>query len=182
MYWKLAEEQKEEAKRFGELIVGLGYEWFEKFKKENTWRSKLLLNWCRISKEFPEINEKRQEFVEIDKALKEKDYENKIKWKMSSWKAKFIEEHLIDQYSESKVKYRIFKEFSISVRGNDDEVLVIWIPFIATWFYWTKFWQSIEIKKSLNPTYFERILTNIPRYNWTDEIDSNSPKFNKSAF
>lgn len=178
----LTEEEKAEAKRFGELITNLWYEEFEKFKKENSWRSKLLLNWCRISKNFPELNEKRKEFIDVDIALKQVEYENKIKGKMNIWKSKFIEEHLIDQYNEKKVKYRIFKDFSISIRWKDDEIVTIWIPFIANWFYWTKFWQSIEIKKSLNPTYFERILKNIPRYNWTDEIDSNSPKYNKSAF
>ena len=78
MFSTLTEEEQAEAKRFGELITNLWYEELEKFKKENSWRSKLLLNWCRISKNFPELHKKRQEFIEIDVALKQAEYENKI--------------------------------------------------------------------------------------------------------
>ena len=182
MFSKLSEEEIKEAKEFWEKICSLWYENFEKYKKENKWRAKLLLNWCRICKNFPELNKKREEYVAVDVILNQSKYEDKIRWKMNSWKWKFIEEHMIESWLEKNVKYRIFRQFQTESWNEKDEYLIVWIPFTAMSFYWTKFWQWIEVKKSLNPVYFEWILKNIPKYNWNDEVSSNSPKYNKSAF
>ena len=88
---ELTEQEKKDAVAFMQSASNMTYEEFNQFKKENTWWSDLLLNWCRIRKDYPELNTIREtRFVLPDKQKKWEANKNKILAEMSRKKAQFV--------------------------------------------------------------------------------------------
>lgn len=175
---ELTEEEKQEAVDFMKFISEFSYEEFENYKKISTWWYRKLLNWCRIRHEYPELNEiwnKKFRIPSIEK--KQKQNKKEIEKKMSIYKNQFINEHLIDPESVSHVKFRIVHHNY----ANNDEYMVLWIPFwwlslpYPKFGYWFVFWRSecpdlfdewIQIKEMRFDGSAD-VYSNIERYNRT---------------
>ena len=175
---ELTEKEKKDAVEFMKSVSNMTYDEFTQWKKENTWWSELLLNWCRIQNDYPELKKIWQErFVAPDR---EKRYEKNKKDKLSemSWKkATFIAEHFIpeNEVKNENFKYRIIHRTKV----KNDECLVLAIPFDASSLMVPKFWASVEIYKSQCPEFYDEILEKYKEYDGTAVCTSYSEKYNK---
>ena len=184
---ELTEQDKKDAVEFMKSIANMTYEEFDSWKKENTWWFNLLLNWCRIRKDYPELNEIREtKFVLPDKQKKREANKNKILAEMSRKKAQFVKDHFISENDmeaketenwkeENKFRYRIIHYTKVEW----DECLVLAIPYDAMNLMVPKFWASVEIYKSQCPEFFEEVKHTYKRYDWTAVCTSNAEKYNK---
>lgn len=181
---ELTEKEKKEAVSFMEWIAQMTYEEFEQWKKENTWWSDLLLNWCRIRKDYPELNTIREtRFVLPDKQKKRARNKSLILAEMSRKKAQFFAENLIpedeanavDENKEKRIRFRIIHHTKL----KDDESVMLAIPFDSINLMVPKFWASVEVYKSQCPEFFEEILNTYKKYDWTALCSSNAEKYNK---
>lgn len=167
----ITDQQEKEAVNFIEWVFDLWYKQFDEFKKQNSWRWQLLLNWCIIGKKYPKYWEKRQkEFVQPDREKRRNENESKYKKDMSIATNKFIKEHMINECDFKNVKYKIIHESEDSVH--------IAIPFTAQNIATAKFGGWIIVYKNDCPKFFEEILTNYKKYDWNVELYSNSTKYN----
>lgn len=168
----LTVEEKEEAIWFIKLVLEMWYDKFNEYKKSNRyWRK--LLNWCRIRKEYPELNKEWEEkFVKPDKEKKIKENEENLIIRIAINKSKFIKEHLIENSNINDVKYYLIKEEV----GEDNQVL-IWIPFSHSNLTVNKFGYSIWVNQKYYPNRYKDIISNYPRYTGEANVYSNSPKY-----
>lgn len=175
---ELTEQEKKDAVAFMKSASEMTYEEFAEWKKENTWWSDLLLNWCRIRKDYPELNTIWEtKFVLPDKQKKWEANKNKIIAEMSRKKAQFIVEHFIpeEEAKRGDFKYRIIHHTKVKW----DECLVLAIPFDAMGLMVPKFWASVEIYKSQCPSLFDETLKTFKRYDGTAVCTSYSERYNK---
>lgn len=184
LFRELTEQDKKEAVSFMEWIAQMTYEEFEQWKKENTWWSDLLLNWCIIRKDYPELNTIREtRFVLPDKKKKREKNKNLILAEMSRKKAQFFADNLIpeeeinaeDDKWEKRIRFRIIHYTKL----KDDECVMLAIPFDSVNLMIPKFWASVEIYKSQSPEFFNDILHTYKKYDWTAVCSSNAEKYNK---
>lgn len=176
---ELTEKEKSEAVSFMEWVAQMTYEEFEQWKKENTWWTETLLNWCRIRKDYPELNTIREtRFVLPDKQKKREKNKKNIIAQMSKNKAMFISTNLIDEEEAKDIKFKLIH--------HDyawwDEYITLAIPFTWTSLPVCKFGAWIQIYKSQCPELFTDLLTNTWRYDWTPECRSNAERYNKNLY
>lgn len=173
---ELTEQEKKEAVSFMEWIAQMTYEEFEQWKKENTWWSDLLLNWCRIRKDYPELNTIREtRFVMPDKQKKREKNDYEIRAKMSRNKAILANEHLLDENQANDMTYKIIHYNKLWW----DECVTIAIPYTFWERLYNKFGWWIDVYKSQCPKMFDDIMKNYWKYDWTPEFISNAEKYNK---
>ena len=172
----ITEQERKEAVNFMEWIAEMTYEEFEQWKKENTWWTEYLLNWCRIKKDYPELNTIREtRFVLPDKQKKRERNDYWIRAEMSKNKAILANKHLIDEWSAESMSYKIIHHYKF----KDDESIIIAIPYTFGEKLFNKFWWAIEVYKSQCPKMYEEIMKNYCRYDWTYEFVSNAEHLNK---
>lgn len=176
---ELTEEEKKEAVSFMESLSQMSYEDFEEWKKENTWRVDLLLNWCRIRKDYPELNQIREtKFVWPAKKKKYDKAKSNILAQMSKNKAIFISSNLIDEDEAKDIKFKLIHHNYV----KGDEYIILAIPFSWMSLPVCKFGAWLQIYKSQCPEFFEELLHNMQRYDWVPECRSNAEKYNKWWF
>ena len=176
---ELTEEEKKQTVSFMEWIAQMTYEEFEQWKKENTWWTEILLNWCRIRKDYPELNTIREtRFVLPDKQKKRAKNKSALIAQMSKNKAMFISTHLIDENEAEKIKFKLIHHDY----AGWDEYITLAIPFTWTSLPVCKFGAWIQIYKSQCPELFEDLLKNTWRYDWTGECRSNLEKYNRNLY
>ena len=151
---QLTEQDRKEAIDFMQWATKMSYDEFEQWKKENVWWSALLINWCRIRHEYPELNKIWEEkFVRPDREKRFEENKNKILADMSKNKQNLIKEHLLDEFTAWKITYRIIhKEIY-----NWDYCITLWIPFDAPWVLANKFGATIQIFRSQCPDFYDEI-------------------------
>lgn len=180
---ELTEQEKKDAVNFMEWVVNMSYEEFEQWKKDNTWWMDYLLNWCRIRKDYPELNKIREEkFVLPDRRKRRERNKQNILAEMSRKKAQFITEHMIPESEVNRIEdwkkaltYRIIHHKKV----YGDESLVLALPFDSINLMVPKFWAAVEFYKSQCPEFFEEVLNNFKKYDWSAIVQSNAEKYNK---
>lgn len=172
---ELTEKEKKEAVEFMESISHLSYDEFEEYKKTKSWRFNKLLNWCRIRKDYPELNTIWDtKFRWPALRLKQQKAWEEIKKKMAILKNKFITDNLIEDSFEN-VKYRkVHHGFA-----NNDEYLIMAIPFCWSNPNLVKFGWWICLWKSECPWLFEHFMKNNEKFDWSADYQSKAEKYNK---
>lgn len=173
---ELTEQEKKEAVGFMEWVSKMTYEEFEKWKKQHSWWMQTLLNWCRIRKDYPELNTIREtKFVLPDKQKKRDKNDYEIRAKMSKNKAILAKDHLLDEFQAKEMTYKIIHY----TKMWDDECITIAIPYTFGERLYNKFWWWIDVYKSQCPRMFEEIMKNYQKYDWTAEFISNAERLNR---
>lgn len=173
---ELTEQDRKEAIDFMQWVTKMTHQEFEQRKKENIWRSTLVINWCRIRHEYPELNKIWEEvFVRPDREKRFEENKNKILADMSKGKQYLIKEHLLDENTANRITYRVIhKEIY-----NWDHCITLAIPFDAPWILANKFGASIQIFRSQCPDFFDEICEKYKRYDGSTEFSSNSDKYRR---
>lgn len=171
---KISEEEQAELRDFVQNIVNIGYEKFEELKPELKGYAKKIMRFFTLPK-TPLHQSYLDILAEPKKRLKEQSEEEKIKGKMKEGKARFIEEHFIEEFHRTDVKYKIIgrKTLRHTRTWELEDMLHIAIPYSATWSTKNKFWFWIQVSNLKTPKLFEEFIEKIPRYTWNTDLISN---------
>lgn len=174
---ELTEQEKKDAIAFMQSVSKMTYEEFAQWKKENTWWTELLLNWCRIRKDYPDLNTIREtRFVLPDRQKKYTKAKSEIIAQMSKNKAMFVSNNLIDEEEAKTIKFKLIHHDYVKW----DEYIILAIPFSWTSLPVCKFGAWIQIYRSQCPELFDELLKNTWKFDWTPECRSNAEKYNKN--
>lgn len=180
LFIEITPKEEKEAVDFMNFISEFTYEEFEDYKKRESWWFYKLLNWCRIRKNYPDLNKIRDEKFRKP-AVKKRQEHNKqeIEKRMGILKNKFINEHLINEDQIENVKFRIIHYD----RANKDSFMILAIPFDSLNLMIPKFWCWFVFWRKECPELFdERLWNPIMKFNWQAVVSSNSEKYNKRSF
>jgi len=163
-------EKKEAVLFFLTHLRGKSTDEITKARKQNFTQYR---NWCRIHSQT-EYEDEWQELLKGDKEKKETSYERIKRAEIKKKQEEFIREHLIRKEDYEAVKFKIVKDEELT----NDEYISLAIPFDNMRYWVPRFWWSVEVYKSKNPKFFERVKKTFEVYNGEAEIMSNSAFYN----
>lgn len=173
---QLTEKKIKEAVDFMKWVCELTYEEFEERKKENSWWSELLLNWCRIRHQYPELNEIWEtKFISTAREDKHNKNKSKILAEMSRNKQNLVKEHLLGEMEAQRMTYRIIRKEFIAW----DRCVTLAIPYDAPGLLANKFGATIQFSRKQCPELFDEVCDKYKQYDWSTEFTSNSDKYSK---
>lgn len=177
----LSQDEIEEARDFMKQVLQFNYTQFEEYKKIATGRARILMNFCRVADQFPELKKQFEEkFVKVDIVKRWENYKAEKTKEMNIKLNKFIQEHYIDEVERKNVKYKKVREFeTVDRNGKIEKFINIGLPYTAMGIAWIKFWWQVEIIESWNPEFYKEVKTNYWRASDVDAIASNNPKYAK---
>ena len=158
-----------------EGVIALGYEWFEKAKRDLPGWSNMLMRFYMLP--HSELHDKFSAVIcEPDHATFLEDETWVIRGKIKASIKDFISKHHLDAYESSKVKYHIVNRRVLvnHLDGSEDEVLQIGIPYELDGV--PKFAGSILVMKSKAPAVFAGCLDKYPWFDGNTEFSFLSGK------
>ena len=158
-----------------ESVIALGYEWFEKAKRDLPGWSSNLMRFFMLP--HSELHDRfRDAICKPDHATFLEDETWVIRWQVRSNIKEFISTHHLDAFESSKVKYHIVNRRVLvnHLDGSKDEVLQIGIPYEMDGR--PKFAGSILVYKSKAPAVFAGCLDKYPWFKWDTEFSFLSGK------
>ena len=171
---ELTESERQEALDF--YLSDLRGKTWEQLTKASKGNRIKYRDWCRISNSTP-YAEEYQNALEGERQAKYLSYERIKKSEMRRKTEEFVREHLITKEDLQNVKYSIIRDIEL----ENDEYISLWIPFDNMRYGVPRYWAGVEIYKSRNPKFFERIKQTFKVFDWECSIISNNLFYNTKA-
>lgn len=168
MFRELTESERQEAIDF--YLSDLRGKTWEQLTKARKVNRKKYRDWCRISNSTP-YAEEYQKALEGEKKAKYLSYERIKRSEMKKKQEEFVREHLIRAEDLHLVKHLILKDIELE---DWDEYISLAIPFDNMRYWVPRFWAGVDIYKSRNPQFFERIKKSFKVFSGEAELISNN--------